>query len=210
MDRMTLKTVGKWCRMLAVCVVVAGCSGEPAPAVAADNTAAENVLADNKAEDQAAVPETAAPAANTTCADASPPPLSELMGHYVVKSADRYRGGLTTPETAQGRVGNTVVVADEIFRQEAKEIQSPDYDLVCHDVPHTEGEVPTNEQRMLTTFHGMRSDRSVVWELVVLDPGTGDREAAFEVLADAGAVELWYLYDGWRMVLRPTADAASQ
>lgn len=196
MDRMRLKAVGTCCRVLAISLLVAGCSGEPVPAVAA--------------ETPVTAPEPAAPPANETCADASPPAMDSLMGDYTVKSADRYRGGLTTPEAAQGRVGNTVVVTDEVFRQEAKEIQSPGYDLVCHDVPHVEGEVPTNEQRMLTTFYGLRGDRFVVWELIVLDPETGEREAAFEVLADTGAVELWYLYDGWRMVLQPAAGAASQ
>ena len=196
MNHKKLNVVGQLYRVLAISAVVAGCSGEPVPAAAA--------------ESPVAVPKPAAPAVNETCADAAPPSMDRLMGSYTVDSADRYRGGLTTPETAQGRVGNTVVVTDEVFRQEAKEIQSPDYDLACHDVPHTEGEVPTNEQRMLSTFHGMRSDRSVVWELLVTDPKTGEREAGFEVLADADAVELWYLYDGWRMVLQPAASADSR
>lgn len=205
MERSGLDSLMRWSGVLAVAVFAVGCSGEPAPAA----TVGEEMTERAPERAMPSPPEASPGVTASTCADASPLPMDGLMGTYTVASVDRYRGGLTTDETAQAWVGSPVVVTGALYRHQGKEIQSPDYELVCHDVALAEGEVPTDAQRLLSTFHGMRSDRSVVWELRVLDPASGEHEAGFEVLVDAGGVELWYLYDGWRMVLRPAAGAAT-
>lgn len=41
--------------------------------------------------------------AGPPCGRATPPAMEELLGGYVVRSAEKYRGGLTTPGQAEAR-----------------------------------------------------------------------------------------------------------
>ncbi len=191
---MQLETTNRLFQALLITVIMVGCAAET-PDVAAASVPAP------------ATPHSGVVAPSTTCSDATPPSMADVMGRYVVQSVERYRGGFTTPDEARKRIGEEVMVTGGQFRVDGKETSGPRYAIECHDVSHVEGEVPTTRQRLLSTFYGHGTDRKVVWELSVEDAGTGDYLAAFEVLPGADAVQLWRLYDGWLYVLQPAEDA---
>ena len=139
--------------------------------------------------------------ARLLCGRATPLALEELMGRYAVSSAEKYRGGLTTPVQAEARVGGEVVLTAEVFSIDGRESPQPRYSIECLEVSHAEGEVPTGRERMLGTFHGYGTERAVVWELTVETGDSGALLAAFEVVPSGDGVELWRLYDGWIYVL---------
>lgn len=141
--------------------------------------------------------------------DANPcarmPAMAELMGRYRVVSFERFRGGLTSREEAAARVGTEVLLSTAEFKLGGKTVASPKYDLVCHHFSREESEVPTDEERLLSTFHGYGTDRQVVWELEI-SASQGDFYYAFEVVRGDGRTELWDLSDGWIYFMHPVAD----
>jgi hypothetical protein len=135
---------------------------------------------------------------------ASAPSIAELMGRYRVVSVERYRGGLTSREEALARVGERVLLSDAELNLYGRTLVAPRYNLLCHRFSREEGEVPTNEERLLSTFYGYRSDREVVWELEV-SADNGEFYYAFEVVPSNGGIELWDLSDGWIYFMRPVS-----
>ena len=135
------------------------------------------------------------------CGQAAAPSVEDVLGHYVVHSAEKYRGGLTTPGQAEDRVGGEVALTEEVFSIDGRESLRPRYSIECLDVVHAEGGVPTGRERTLGPFHGYGTERAVVWELTVEAGDSGASLAAFEVVPSGDGVELWRLYDGWIYVL---------
>lgn len=135
------------------------------------------------------------------------PAVADLMGLYRVMSVERFRGGLTTREEALARVGAQVLLSGAEFRIDSNEVASPQYKLVCHQFSREEGEVPTTEERLLSTFYGYGRDREVVWELEI-SAEQGSFYYAFEVVQGDGGTELWDLNDGWIYFMHSVADEA--
>lgn len=178
-------------------LALAGCTAAPGEAPGSAATTATG---------SAAAP---APAAATTagqrCADAPAPAIDAIAGTYVVRSAARYRGGLTSEAEAQAQVGRDMRVTPAEFRIGTTASTSPRYAIACHDLAG-EGEVPGPEQRLLGPFNGIGVERDVVWTLDVED-GAGALLASFEIVRAGDGIALWRLHDGWVYVL-DRADAA--
>lgn len=177
---------------------LAACSAAPADAPAnAAPTATDSAVAPAAA---------AASSAGLRCADAPAPAIDALAGNYVVRSAARYRGGLTSDGQAQAQVGHEVTLTPDAFRIGDTTSPSPRYAIACHDLAG-EGEVPGAGQRLLGPFNGIGIERDVVWSLDVEDGAGGDFLASFEIVREGDRIALWRLHDGWVYVLE-RADAA--
>jgi|GEM_PF-3486211 len=188
---MQLKSTNILSPIILVAISLAGCSAE---APAGVDPRPQQVAPATSAVADASVGE-------VNCEDAKPPALDGIMGRYQVRSADKYRGGLTTAEHATARIGSGATITTDHFSIDDLESMAPGYSLECHDITRTEGEVPAGHQRLLGPYFGLGADRNVVWELSVDDERSGQHLAAFEVVPREGTLELWRLYDGWIYVL---------
>ncbi|WP_341938588.1 hypothetical protein [Marinimicrobium sp. C2-29] len=123
-------------------------------------------------------------------------PLENLLGTYDVTEASRYRGGLTTQETARERVGSEVSIDANHMISDFASIEQPRYEIECYSAVDNEGEVP--DQRF-SNFYGIDVERDSVKVLEVYAEGNpkGDPSHYFEIVND----ELWELYDGWLYTL---------
>lgn len=120
------------------------------------------------------------------------------LGTYTVDSAVRYRGGLTSAEQAQERVGNTVVLGADQLTSDFASIKEPRYFISCYPNAPTEGEVPVQKW---SSFYGLGVDRDFIDVLAVYAEGDPENEPSyyFEIVA-GGLLEL---FDGWAYYLTP-------
>lgn len=130
---------------------------------------------------------------NAACTKQSP---ESLLGIYEVKQASRYRGGLTSEEAAQERVGSEVKIGKNQMVSGFSSIENPRYEIECYPAVDKEGEVPAQR---FSNFYGLGLDRDSVKVLEVYAEGDpkGEPSYYFEVVNDG----LWELYDGWRYTL---------
>lgn len=129
-------------------------------------------------------------------AECTQKPLESLLGAYDVKQASRYRGGLTTEETAQERVGSEVRIETNQMISEFASIEQPRYEVECYPMVEKEGEV--TDQRF-SNFYGVGLERDSINVLKVYAEGApkGEPSYYFEIVND----ELWEFYDGWLYTL---------
>jgi hypothetical protein len=115
----------------------------------------------------------------------------------------RYRGSLTSEAKIQKHIGDRLELKKGLFAYSNSRTTSPKYSIQYYDTP-TEGDVPSPEQRVLTTFYGLGAERDGV---TVLQVRNSDSEAPlrFEVISKD---ELWMLIDGWavQMVREGTTE----
>ncbi|WP_157209912.1 hypothetical protein [Marinimicrobium agarilyticum] len=132
------------------------------------------------------------------CAEDSP---ESLLGTYEVKQASRYRGGLTSEEAAQERVGSEVKIGKNQMISDLSSIEKPRYEIECYPAVDKEGEVPAQR---FSNFYGLGLDRDSVKVLEVYAEGDPEGEPSyyFEVVND----ELWELYDGWLYTLTKPSE----
>lgn len=125
-------------------------------------------------------------------------PLEHYLGTYSVERVERYRGGVTSPEQAQQRIGETVVIDPERLVSDFASIDNPRYVIACYPNAAMEGEVPT--QRW-SSFYGLAVDRDSIDVFMVYAEGDPENEPSyyFEIV-EAG---LWELFDGWVYYLTP-------
>ncbi|MGQ9426474.1 hypothetical protein ACXYTJ_10235 [Gilvimarinus sp. F26214L] len=124
-------------------------------------------------------------------------PVEQYFGAYKVESVEQYRGGLTSAEQAQQRIGRMVLVSAEKMISDFASIENPRYEVKCY--PNTpEGEVPN---RKLSTFYGLGQQRESVDVLQVYAEGDKEGEPSyyFEIIEGG----LWELFDGWVYQLEP-------
>lgn len=137
--------------------------------------------------------------AEETRAECAEKPLESLLGTYEVKQASRYRGGLTTEEKAQERVGSEVRIGANQMISEFASIEQPRYEIECYPIVEKEDEVP--DQRF-SNFYGVGLKRKSINVLKVYAEGDPKDEPSyyFEIVND----ELWEFYDGWLYTLIKT------
>lgn len=125
-------------------------------------------------------------------------PLEHYFGTYSVERVESYRGGLTSAEQAQQRIGEKVVIGTERLVSNFAAIDIPRYIIACYPNAAAEGEVPT--QRW-SNFYGLGVDRDSIDVLMVYAEGDPENEPSyyFEIV-EAG---LWELFDGWVYYLTP-------
>lgn len=117
----------------------------------------------------------------------------ELKGKYTVVEVSHYRGGLTSLEEAEGRIGEKAIVTGRVFSIWDKEYYvDPHYEIACYPVPQEEGEVPMPWERR-GNFYGFGVDREVIVVLSVTPEKEEGPRYHFEVVSD----ELWFFFDGW-------------
>lgn len=123
--------------------------------------------------------------------------LDDLYASYVVSEAHKYRGGLTPELSAEGRLGEVVVIERDGLHVRDVVVSNPSYELACYRLP-TEGEVEVSRR---SDFYGFGLNRSAIEVLHVYDESVDSRGPVinFEVVDG----QLWELYDGWlyKMVL---------
>lgn len=134
-------------------------------------------------------------ASEASCTDK---PLEHFFGTYSVEKVESYRGGLTSAEQAQRRIGETVFIDAERLASDFAAIENPRYIIACYPNAATEGEVPT--QRW-SNFYGLAVDRDSIDVFMVYAEGDPENEPSyyFEIV-EAG---LWELFDGWVYYLTP-------
>src|SRR5690606_16016015 len=103
---MQLKSTNILSPIILVAISLAGCSAE---APAGVDPRPQQVAPATSAVADASVGE-------VNCEDAKPPALNGIMGRYQVRSADKYRGGLTTAEHATARIGSGATITTDHFR----------------------------------------------------------------------------------------------
>lgn len=191
--------------MLAILVplgaALLGCSGDQVPVSTRDE--AKKMEAHETTSVEAVTSKKA-----DACLQSEAPALSDVWGRYVIARIERYRGGLTTPDSANEQVGKKVFLSQDLFQHDRGSITSPRYKMVCHDDTRVEGEVPTYADRSVSTFYGFGSDREVVWTLEIRGADSDRALFKFEVVPGENGLELWDTYDGWIYFLRPTDDDA--
>lgn len=123
---------------------------------------------------------------------------TEFHGVYRITSVERYRGGLTSDETARKLIGSSAVIAIDKFMYREKDIANPTYSIECVPAFLGEGNV---DSRGLSNFYGFLTDREEICLLRVSD-SDGKFIWEFEII---DSEILWDLYDGWIFKLEKTS-----
>ncbi len=125
--------------------------------------------------------------------------IGQLQSRYEIVSVEKFRGGLTSREEAEGAVGLEVAILANRFRLGEVVIDRPAYKLQCYPAATTEGEV---DPYRWSNFYGFHTARRFIEVLAVYDSGSSENPRyRFEVI---GPDELWRMYDGWLFSLKKT------
>ena len=119
--------------------------------------------------------------------------VREIYGEYITDEVIRFRGGLTPREEAMSRIEQkTLVSEDRFILWDVARYNSPYYEVVCHQVPQDEGNIPSPSERW-GDFYGFGVDRDVINVIYVNSSSDEGPRYHFEVVGE----ELWLFYDGW-------------
>lgn len=126
-------------------------------------------------------------------ADCSCPILRDVIGEYTTMEVTRYRGGLTSTEEAEQRIGERTKVSGNTFSLWGEvEYDEPYYEVACRSGRQEEGEVAVPSERW-GSFYGFGDDRDVIVILYVLPAENEGARLSLEIVGD----ELWFFHDGW-------------
>ncbi|MCC5881489.1 MAG: hypothetical protein JJU25_02465 [Halomonas sp.] len=132
----------------------------------------------------------AQPAALANC---DCPSLQDIAGEYITTEIARYRGGLTSPEQAERRIGVSTRVTEHAFSLwNEVYYEAPSYEVVCHSQRQEEGEVAAPSERW-GYFYGFGVDRNTIVTLDIVPSEQDGARLSFEFVDD----ELWAFIDGW-------------
>lgn len=125
--------------------------------------------------------------------------IGQLQSRYEIVSVEKFRGGLTSREEAEGAVGLEVAILANRFRLGEVVFDRPAYKLQCYPVATTEGEV---DPYRWSNFYGFHTARRFIEVLAVYDSESSENPRyRFEVI---GPDELWRMYDGWLFSFKKT------
>lgn len=144
-------------------------------------------------------------AAYTASANCGCPSLRNIAGEYTTIEVTRYRGGLTSSEEAERRIGESAKIADDAFSLWGEiHYEAPIYEVTCHLQRQEEGEVSVPSERW-GSFYGFGVDRKTIVTLDVAPSENNDVRWSFEFVGN----ELWAFFDGWfyRMKRELSADS---
>jgi hypothetical protein len=131
--------------------------------------------------------------------------IDQLQSRYEIVSAEKFRGGLTSREEAEGTVGLEVAILADRFRLGEVVIDRPAYKLQCYPVATTEGEV---DPYRWSNFYGFHTARRFIEVLAVYESESSENARyRFEVI---GPDELWRMFDGWLFSLKKKPGCPSR
>lgn len=131
----------------------------------------------------------AAFAENVVCNES----LERIYGNYSVKSAERYRGGLTSREKALSQLNTHVSIKENEFMfWDGVMFEDPIYKINDYDALSEEGNVSDSSERY-GNFYGYGEEREKIRTISVRSQEATIPSYMFEVVED----ELWFFLDGW-------------
>lgn len=146
----------------------------------------------------------AAITALSACAGcASENKMKTYYGVYEVISAEKYRGGLTTQEEANKRIGGLITLCPTSFTDGDYVIAKPVYKNSRESLSKEEGVVPSDKN---SAFYGFMSDREHIEYISIFEPDdTKNIYSRYEVIGNNMLMES---YDGFffKMTLKSTCN----
>jgi hypothetical protein len=146
----------------------------------------------------------AATTAMSACADSAPKnKMKTYYGIYEVVSTEKYRGGLTTQEEANKKVGGLITLCPNGFTDGDYTIAKPVYKNSRESLSKEEGVVPSDKN---SAFYGFMADREYIEYISVFEPDdTKNIYSRYEVIGNNMLMES---YDGlfFKMTLKSTCN----
>ncbi len=127
------------------------------------------------------------------CADNTPKDnITSYYGKYEVISAEKYRGGLTTQEDADKKIGGVVNICPATFSDGEYTIVNPIYKTSRESLSKEEGVVPSDKN---SAFYGFMPEREYIEYILIFEPSdTKNIYSRYEV---SGVNMLMESYDGF-------------
>ncbi|KZN48291.1 hypothetical protein N474_22215 [Pseudoalteromonas luteoviolacea CPMOR-2] len=140
----------------------------------------------------------------SACADSAPKnKMKTYYGVYEVISVEKYRGGLTTQEEANKKIGGLITLCPTSFTDGDYAIAKPVYKNSRELLSKEEGVVPSDKN---SAFYGFMSDREHIEYISIFEPDdTKNIYSRYEVIGNNMLMES---YDGYffKMILKSTCN----